>query len=205
MKISQVLTGGGLLPGRVHHILTNGLLNSERQQPPTHQHQPPHPSQLSRQPKSSHVMENAPLVPVAQNFAEIGPTESPISKDDPIFWAKFKRVAGVEFFPRAAAVVGPRVRGAGRSSSTLLPCTIQHEKYEGKYKYINEGLIRNTNMICKYISCAAEIQCKWVGQNLGAAGICILTVAPEPVSTAGRGTMIPQSRETQTQRTQIQC
>ena len=114
MKISQVLTGGGLLPGRVHHILTNGLLNSERQQPPTHQHQPPHPSQLSRQPKSSHVMENAPLVPVAQNFAEIGPTESPISKDDPIFWAKFKRVAGVEFFPRAAAVVAERVPGAGQ-------------------------------------------------------------------------------------------
>ena len=119
MKTSQVLTGGRLLPGRVHHILTNGLLNSERQQPPTHQHQPPHPSQLSRQPKSSHVMENAPLVPVAQNFAKIGPTESPISKDDPIFWAKFKRVAGVEFFPRAAAVVGARACEAHPAPAVL--------------------------------------------------------------------------------------
>ena len=36
---------------------------------------------------------------------------------DPIFWAKFKRVAGFEFFPRAAAVVAervPRRRAVGR-------------------------------------------------------------------------------------------
>ena len=64
-------------------------------------------------------MENAPLVPVAQNFAKIGPTESPISKDDPIFWAKFKRVAGVEFFPRAAAVVVARACGAQAAPAVL--------------------------------------------------------------------------------------
>ena len=48
-------------------------------------------------------------------------------------------------------------------------------------------------MICKYILCAAEIQCKSVGQNLPAAGICILTVAPKPVWPAGRFELIPQS------------
>ena len=86
-------------------------------------------------------MENAPLVPVAQNFAKIGPTENPNSKDDPIFWAKFKRVAGAEFFPRAAAVVAervPRRRAVGRYSNYNTKLHKTEENYKSiitKYKY----------------------------------------------------------------------
>ena len=125
MKTSQVLTGGRLLPGRVHHILTNGLLNSEsrgtsRQATNTNRHL--HPSSHANQsPPMSWKTHPSSLL--RKTLPKLGQPRVPFPRTTQFFWAKFKRVARVEFFPRAAAVVRERVPSAGRSSSTVLPCT----------------------------------------------------------------------------------
>ena len=49
------------------------------------------------------------------------------------------------------------------------------------------------------------VQQNTVGQNLPAAGICILTVAPKPVWPAGSFGLIPQSGDLQKYKYKCKC
>ena len=108
-------------------------------------HQPTATSIQSLTPNSLFpCLENQAAVVVEQEIANLGATQRPISRSRPIFWAKFKRVAGVEFFPRAAAVVAERVpgrRAVGRYNTKL-------NKTAEKYKYKYKIQIQNTATKC---------------------------------------------------------
>ena len=124
-------------------------------------HQPTATSIQSLTPNSLFpCLEKQAVVVVEINVANLGATQRPISRSRPIFWAKFKRVVGVEFFPRAAAVVAERVpgrRAVGRYN-TKLNKTAENTNTSTKYKYKIQPQNTDKKGIQKYILCAKKIQ-----------------------------------------------